>query len=149
MQNMKLPHPHRIAEALPGNMRSGKPRSTQAAPSWAPVELSYAGLPELDPAWVVAHGGEVTLLDVRSAEEYQGPDGRLAGSLLIPLPELEARSGEIPLDRPLVLVCHSGSRSALATQQLLKAGHLRVANLRGGLSKWASAGYPLKGVAAA
>ena len=149
MQNMKLPHPHRIAEALPGNMRSGKPRSTQAAASWAPVELSYAGLPELDPAWVVAHGEEVTLLDVRSAEEYQGPDGRLAGSLLIPLPELEARAGEIPLDRPLVLVCHSGSRSALATQQLLKAGHLRVANLRGGLSKWASAGYPLEGVAAA
>ena len=149
MQNMKLPHPHRIAEALPGNMRSGKPRSTQAAASWAPVELSYAGLPELDPAWVVAHGEEVTLLDVRSAEEYQGPDGRLAGSLLIPLPELEGRSGEIPLDRPLVLVCHSGSRSALATQQLLKAGHLRVANLRGGLSKWASAGYPLEGVAAA
>jgi sulfur dioxygenase len=146
MQNMKLPHPHRIAEALPGNMRSGKPWGDQdAPPAWAPVQRSYAGLPELDPAWVVAHRDAVTLLDVRSAEEYQGPDGRLAGSLLIPLPELGERSGEIPLDRPLVVVCHSGSRSALATQQLLKAGRTQVANLRGGLHHWAAAGYPLEG----
>lgn len=144
MQNMKLPHPHRIAEALPGNMLSGKPRVAQVAPSWAPVERSYAGLPELDPIWVAAHGDEITILDVRSAEEYEGPDGRVAGSLLIPLPELEARSGEIPADRPLVVVCHSGSRSALATQQLLKAGRPQVANLRGGLSQWAAAGYPLE-----
>ena len=106
---------------------------------------SYAGLPELSPAWVVAHQSEVTLLDVRSAEEFNGPDGRVAGSLLIPLPELESRSGELPADRPLVVVCHSGSRSALATQQLLKAGRQRVANLRGGLSRWVAEGYRLDG----
>jgi glyoxylase-like metal-dependent hydrolase (beta-lactamase superfamily II)/rhodanese-related sulfurtransferase len=152
MQNMKLPHPHRIAEALPGNMRSGKPRSqpeaAAPAPSWAPLQRSYAGLPELLPAWVAAHRDELTVLDVRSAEEYAGPDGRVAGSLLIPLPELEARSGEIPGGRPVVVVCHSGSRSALATQQLLKAGALQVANLHGGLSRWADEGYPLEGVRA-
>ena len=149
MENMKLPHPHRIAEALPGNMRSGKPRATAKgpAPAWAPVTRSYAGLPELSPAWVVAHQSEVTLLDVRSAEEFNGPDGRVAGSLLIPLAELESRSGELPADRPLVVVCHSGSRSALATQQLLKAGRQRVANLRGGLSRWATEGYRLEAAA--
>jgi glyoxylase-like metal-dependent hydrolase (beta-lactamase superfamily II)/rhodanese-related sulfurtransferase len=147
MENMKLPHPHRIAEALPGNLRSGKPRATAegSAPAWAPVTRSYAGLPELSPAWVVAHQSEVTLLDVRSAEEFNGPDGRLAGSLLIPLAELESRSGELPVNRPLVVVCHSGSRSALATQQLLKAGRQRVANLRGGLSRWVAEGYRLDG----
>ena len=147
MENMKLPHPHKIAEALPGNMRSGKPREAAkgSAPAWAPLTRSYAGLPELNPAWVVAHQSEVTLLDVRSAEEFNGPDGRLAGSLLIPLPELESRSGELPADRPLVVVCHSGSRSALATQQLLKAGRQRVANLRGGLSRWVAEGYRLDG----
>jgi rhodanese-related sulfurtransferase len=147
MQAMKLPHPGRIAEALPGNMRSGKPREAAkgSAPAWAPLTRSYAGLPELNPAWVVAHQSEVTLLDVRSAEEFNGPDGRVAGSLLIPLPELENRSGELPADRPLVVVCHSGSRSALATQQLLKAGRQRVANLRGGLSRWVAEGYRLDG----
>jgi glyoxylase-like metal-dependent hydrolase (beta-lactamase superfamily II)/rhodanese-related sulfurtransferase len=147
MENIKLPHPHKIAEALPGNMRSGKPHATAkgSAPAWAPLSRSYAGLPELSPAWVVAHQSEVTLLDVRSAEEFNGPDGRVAGSLLIPLPELESRSGELPADRPLVVVCHSGSRSALATQQLLKAGRQRVANLRGGLSRWVAEGYRLDG----
>jgi sulfur dioxygenase len=143
MEAMKLPHPHKIAEALPGNMRSGQPRQGAAAPAWAPLARSYAGLPELNPAWVVAHQSDLTLLDVRSAEEFNGPDGRVAGSLLIPLPELEGRSSEIPIDRPLVVLCHSGSRSALATQQLLKAGRQQVANLRGGLSRWAAEGYPL------
>jgi glyoxylase-like metal-dependent hydrolase (beta-lactamase superfamily II)/rhodanese-related sulfurtransferase len=146
MDNMKLPHPHKIAEALPGNMRSGKPRQAIAAPAWAPLSRSYAGLPELAPAWVAAHRRELTLLDVRSAEEYNGPDGRIGDSLLIPLPELETRAAEIPRDRPLVVLCHSGSRSALATQQLIKAGHPQVANLHGGLSRWSTEGYPLEGV---
>jgi sulfur dioxygenase len=45
----------------------------------------------------------------------------------------------------VVVLCHSGSRSALATQQLLKAGRRQVANLRGGISRWAAEGYPTEG----
>jgi sulfur dioxygenase len=148
MENMKLPHPNKIAEALPGNMRSGRPRHQEPLSSWAPLTRSYDGLPELSPAWVAAHGGDLTILDVRSLEEFHGPDGRVEGSLPIPLPELEARANEIPGDKPVVIVCHSGSRSALATQQLLKAGRSQVANLRGGLSRWADEGYPLTGIQA-
>ena len=145
MQTMKLPHPHRIAEALPANMRSGRPREDagHGAAAWAPTRRSYAGLPELTPAWVAAHRDELTLVDVRSAEEFHGPDGHIAGSLLIPLPELEERAGEIPAGTPTVVLCHSGSRSALATQQLLRTGHQQVANLHGGLLSWQAAGYPL------
>ena len=148
MQNMKLPHPHKIAEALPGNMRSGKPRQVEARTAWAPVQRSYAGLPELEPAWVAAHLQELTILDVRGPEEVQGPDGHISGSLNIPLPELEQRRPEIPSDKPVVVVCHSGSRSALATQQLLKEGLSSIANLRGGLSRWSDEGYPLAGAVA-
>ncbi|TVS06213.1 MAG: MBL fold metallo-hydrolase [Cyanobium sp. PLM2.Bin73] len=144
MENMKLPHPHRIAEALPGNLRSGKPREPLTTPAWAPVARSYAGLPELTPAWVAAHREDVTILDVRSSEELEGPDGRVAGSVAIPLPDLAQRQNDIPADHPVVVVCHSGSRSALATQQLLKAGRAEVANLRGGLRRWADEGYPLE-----
>ncbi|MCT0218601.1 MBL fold metallo-hydrolase [Synechococcus sp. CS-1329] len=148
MQTMKLPHPHRIAEALPANMRSGKPREGDGhgGAAWAPTRRSYAGLPELAPAWVAAHREEINLVDVRSPQEFQGPDGHIPGSLLIPLPELEQRAGEIPSDRPTVVLCHSGSRSALATQQLLRAGHRQVANLHGGLLSWQAAGYPLVSV---
>ncbi|MBM5801388.1 MAG: MBL fold metallo-hydrolase [Cyanobacteria bacterium K_DeepCast_35m_m2_023] len=146
MQNMKLPHPHRIAEALPANLRSGQPRDQQLpAPAWAPLQRSFAGLPELAPSWVAAHCSELTLLDVRSHDESSGPDGHIPGSLLIPLPELDQRLDEIPRHRPVVVLCHSGSRSALATQQLQKAGVEQVANLRGGLRRWADEGYPLEG----
>jgi sulfur dioxygenase len=145
MQAMKLPHPGRIAEALPANLRSGKPRDGAAPLSWAPLQRSYAGLPELPASWVAEHRSELSILDVRSAEEVAGPDGRIAGSQWIPLPELQARGGEIPTDKPVVVICHSGSRSALATQQLLKAGRDQVANLRGGLSRWQAEGYPLEG----
>jgi len=144
MDNMKLPHPHRIAEALPANLRSGKPRNPETPPAWAPIRHSYAGLPELRPTWLVAHQGDVTLLDVRSTEEFGGPDGHVRGSLLIPLPELEARLGEIPTGRPVVVLCHSGSRSALATQQLIKAGLRQVANLHGGLRAWTAEGLPVE-----
>jgi len=143
MENMQLPHPRKIAVALPGNLRSGKPRYPQQQPDWAPVQLNYAGLPELEPGWVASHRQELTLLDVRFSEELSGPDGLIEGSLHIPLPELESRRAEIPTGQPVVVVCHSGSRSALATQQLLKAGLPRVANLRGGLIRWADQGHPL------
>ena len=145
MENMKLPHPHRIAQALPANLRSGRPREEpEDAPAWAPVQRSFAGLSELPPAWVADHRGDVTLLDVRSEEECHGPDGRIPDSLLIPLPELEQRLNELPAQTPIVVLCHSGSRSALATQQLQKAGFARVANLRGGLRRWIAEGYPLE-----
>ena len=145
MDNLKLPHPHKIAEALPGNMRSGRPRQPLPQSTWAPLQRSYAGLPELTAAWVASERQRLTILDVRSPEELSGPDGRIEGSLNIPLPELEARRGDIPADRPVVVVCHAGSRSALATQQLLKDGFSQVANLRGGLVRWSAEGYPLIG----
>ena len=145
MQAMKLPHPHRIAIALPGNMRSGRPREPLASSSWAPLQRSYAGLPELPPHWVADHRDQLTILDVRTAEEVHGPDGRIGGSLSIPLPDLEQRLAEITRAKPVVVVCHAGSRSALATQQLIKAGLPQVANLRGGLHRWTQEGYPLAG----
>ena len=147
MENMKLPHPHKIAEALPANLRSGKPREQAAPEPWAPLQRSYAGLPELSPDWLADHSASVTVVDVRSSEEFNGPDGRIPGSVLVPLPDLDNRYQELPADRPVVLVCHSGSRSALATQQLLKAGRQQVANLRGGISRWEADGYPIERLA--
>ncbi len=146
MENLHLPHPNRIAVALPANLRCGRPSDEGEMPAddWAPIERSYAGLPELRIPWVAAHRHAVTLVDVRSEAEVLGPDGRIEGSLLIPLPELEQRAAEIPDGRPAVVLCHSGSRSALATQQLLKRGFGQVANMRGGVRAWKAQGLPLE-----
>jgi glyoxylase-like metal-dependent hydrolase (beta-lactamase superfamily II) len=53
----------------------------------------------------------------------------------VPVAELPARLSELPDDREIVVVCASGSRSALAADLLAQRG-LRVANLRGGMAAW-------------
>jgi rhodanese-related sulfurtransferase len=75
------------------------------------------------------------ILDVREAWELQVcafPD-----AIHMPLGELPGRERELPTDRRVVVVCHTGQRSLLATR-LLRARGLRLAtNLRGGVEAWA------------
>ena len=78
MQNMKLPHPKQIAVALPGNLRSGKPRDGTVSVSWAPLQRSYAGLPELPDAkraryealGVTPYNAEVLTAEVETARWF-------------------------------------------------------------------------------
>jgi rhodanese-related sulfurtransferase len=79
-------------------------------------------------------------VDVREPEEWQA--GRIEGSLWIPLGELAGRAGELPRDRPIVVVCRSGSRSAYAADALVAAGY-DARNLAGGLQSWVAAQLPL------
>lgn len=83
------------------------------------------------------------LLDVRSPEEYT-QDGHVAGSILIPLPELTQRMGELDSQRPVVCICRSGNRSRTACEQLARAGFTNLANVEGGMRAWAAAGYAVK-----
>lgn len=83
------------------------------------------------------------LLDVRSPEEYT-QDGHVAGSVLIPLPELARRTGELDRQRPIVCICRSGNRSRTACEQLALAGFTRLANVEGGMRAWAAAGYAVE-----
>lgn len=136
MNAMKLPHPKKIDEAVPANLRSGCPEDGQLPPrpDWADIHLTYAGVPEIDAEWLEQHLEEVTVLDVRLDEEVQ--DCPFTGRLVdihIPLDELQARFGEISQDRPVVALCRSGRRSALAVNILKDAGFERVASLSRGL----------------
>ncbi|NVB37303.1 MBL fold metallo-hydrolase [Pseudenhygromyxa sp. WMMC2535] len=143
MHNLGLPHPKQIDVALPANMRCGAPAEGEAPPAdpdWAPLRYSYAGIWELDALWLEEHLGEVTLVDVREPEEFEGPLGHIAGATLIPLGELAARVDELPADKPVVAVCRSGGRSTQATVVLRKAGRERVANLAGGMIHWLDLG---------
>ena len=74
------------------------------------------------------------LLDVRNPEEIQ--ICRINGSLVIPLPELPNRLGELDPQRSIVVHCKSGARSAKAVALLKGAGFPRVANLTGGILGW-------------
>jgi rhodanese-related sulfurtransferase len=73
------------------------------------------------------------LVDVRSVEEFAG--GHIEGALNIPIDDLEARQGELPKDKDIVLYCRSGGRSTKGKALLVAAGYTKVHNL-GGMSNW-------------
>ncbi|HET7496997.1 MAG TPA: rhodanese-like domain-containing protein [Candidatus Eisenbacteria bacterium] len=78
------------------------------------------------------------LVDVRQPEEWA--EGHIQGSKLIPLDDLESRLAEVPRDRNVVVVCHSGNRSKHGRDILLRAGYPQVASMAGGLSAWEAEG---------
>ncbi|TGG90248.1 MBL fold metallo-hydrolase [Natronospirillum operosum] len=142
MNAMRLPHPKKIDEALPANLRSGKPEDGRLPPEpdWAPVRLTFAGVPEVEPDWVVEHRDQVTLLDVREPNEIAEPGEQLDNAVMIPVGELHDRVGEVPTDKPIVALCRSGRRSSMAVNILRQSGVERVANIRGGRLRWKEQG---------
>ena len=146
MDNMNLPHPGRIDIALPANMRCGEPEDGQVpgAVTWAPVQISYAGVHEVSADWVAANRDDLLLLDVRDSDELGGRLPSLADAAHIPLGELRERLAEVPQDRPVVTLCPAGRRSAMAAGILRSAGNQRAANLSGGLFEWLRQGLPLE-----
>jgi hydroxyacylglutathione hydrolase len=66
--------------------------------------------PEVDVAAVRQHPEQFTIVDIRNRTEAH--DSLFASTLLIPLPELRERVGEIPTDKPVLVHCAGGYRSA-------------------------------------
>jgi rhodanese-related sulfurtransferase len=95
------------------------------------------GVPEI-PAAAVPEGA--WLLDVREDEEWAA--GHAPAATHIPLGQLGARTGELPLDQEIYVICRSGARSARAAQALNGAGW-RALNVGGGMQDWAAAGKPM------
>ena len=82
-------------------------------------------------------------VDVREANEFA--DVRLPEDVvLLPLSQFAARFEELPRDRPLLLMCAGGTRSAAATGHLLRNGYGDVVNVAGGINDWQAAGLPVK-----
>ena len=74
------------------------------------------------------------LIDVREGFEYE--IARIDGARLIPLGEIAERADELPRDRPIVVHCHSGRRSAEAVRLLQQRGFGNIYNLEGGIDGW-------------
>jgi adenylyltransferase/sulfurtransferase len=80
-------------------------------------------------------GEKVFILDVRNPPEYQ--ICRIPGSVLLPLPELPQRLGELDRQREMVVHCKSGVRSQRAIAFLRQQGFTKLSNLQGGILAWA------------
>ena len=118
-----------------------------AAPVSSPSAAPNANVPVSLPAAVsVAQAAALRdagafVLDVREPSEWTA--GHIPNATLIPLGELASRLGEVPTDRTVVVVCHTGNRSAQGRDILRQAGLVTVTSMIGGMNDWTAAGMPV------
>jgi rhodanese-related sulfurtransferase/predicted transcriptional regulator len=86
--------------------------------------------------------GEVTILDVRPAEEYRA--GHIRGAVSVPLNEIKKRLKELPKGREIVAYCR-GPYCVLAPQavSILKARGRRAVAMGDGVAEWRARGLPV------
>jgi len=103
------------------------------------LQLLAADGVDVDQAQRMSQQGAL-LLDVREPQEYSAihaPEAKL-----IPLGQVSSRLNEIEAykDKPIVVICRSGRRSAQAVSILQGAGYTQVSNVKGGMLAWESNG---------
>jgi rhodanese-related sulfurtransferase len=81
------------------------------------------------------------LVDVREPDEFRTV--RANGATPMPMSVFAERHNELPKDRPIYVICASGSRSAAATSFLLRNGWTDVTNVTGGTTEWERRGLPV------
>ena len=87
---------------------------------------------------------DALVVDVREPNEFAA--GHVLGAKNVPLAKLDASGAELTKkkERPVIVYCDSGQRSATALAVLKKQGYTRVANLSGGMGAWQQAGLPVE-----
>lgn len=81
------------------------------------------------------------ILDVR--EGFEVAEGMIPGALHIPMSQLGSRLGDLDKDRPIIVVCRSGNRSAAVADALNQAGYT-ADTMAGGMTAWQRAGLPTR-----
>lgn len=85
---------------------------------------------------------KIVLVDVRNPEEIQ-TDGKIPGSILIPLGTLGQNIDKLDKSKKIMVYCHSGMRSVAAARMLSSLG-FKVLNIKGGILNWKSEGLPVE-----
>ena len=78
-------------------------------------------------------GEDFQLIDVREDFEYETSN---IGAQHIPLGGILIEADKISKDKPVVIMCRSGKRSAAAIMQLEQMGYTNLSNLKGGILAW-------------
>lgn len=89
----------------------------------------------------LARKPDAFILDVRTPDEYR--QARLRGAVLIPLSDLPRMLNSIPRNRPVLVYCAVGARSASAAGILVDRGFKDVYHMTDGLVGWYRNGFPI------
>ena len=141
MDNLNLPKPKKINEAVPANLRCGlvPPESMSGDPvperGWAAIERTPEGVPEVTTTWVAQNKGGIRMVDVREIDEAES-DGVIEGAEVIPMGTVDEASEAWDREQPVITICRSGRRSGRVALELEKLGFKRMASMRGGMVAW-------------
>lgn len=109
------------------------------------LQRKIMGFKDLNPNEAVRMINDVdpVLIDVREEAEFKS--GHIVNSLNIPVGLLESRIASLNIqnDKPVIVYCRSGQRSATAAATLQKLGFQNIFKLGGGVMAWQSANLPL------
>lgn len=129
---------------VPGRQHPG-PVVELEAEAAAPARPAWQDFDRVDvlPAEVAAflEDPQVQWIDVREPQEYAAY--HIPGATLIPMGQINRRWREIDPQRPAIIICEVGQRSAAVTQALRRAGYTRAYNLRGGMLHWFNQQLPV------
>ena len=103
-------------------------------------QLGYKTISVSDANAMIQSSPNLLVVDVRTPQEYA--QGHLKGAVNIPLSDLPVQIGGLDRNRPILVYCHTGVRSAQAATMLVNAGFTQVYDMEGGLTAWINAGYP-------
>ena len=149
MDALGLAYPGKMAVAVPANLQSGctdEDRASDSPPAsedaW-PMYRTPHGAPNVPVIWVADAGTQVRVVDVRTSEEWTGPDGRIEYAESLPMDRLVEAAGRWSANERVVLVCRSGGRSDRAAKELEARGFKAVASMTGGMLKWRALGLPI------
>lgn len=140
----------RVADASPSttvqDTTESLPSTQPPAPGDLPTQATPGTVVTIDSAQAAALRASdrgVVFIDVRTQDEYLTV--HLVGAQNIPVDDpglWERRTTALDLDRPTVVYCRSGSRSAAAAQMLVEQGFTEVYDL-GGIGDWNEGDLPL------
>ena len=114
------------------------PARAQAQGKPAAVKAPISQATPAEAAKFLAATPGAQFVDVRTPEEFA--EGRAKGATNRPLQELPQWAGSLSKDKPVVLICRSGSRSMKAATALEAQGFKRLVNVQGGTLGWEADG---------
>jgi rhodanese-related sulfurtransferase len=93
---------------------------------------------------IILENNDAVILDVRTAEEFS--ISKISGAINVPVDEIADKIQTIIDDKEktILVYCHTGVRSSIATTGIMDMGYKNVSNIIGGIERWENESLPVE-----